>query len=168
MCQLGTEVKVSTASGVLQPKLTPNEETPEPCQNSQVSRQPLPHSLARRLTIITTLFLMATTTDPSQRPRLPVSQSFRNQATQDALAEIPPSARATTNGQGPDETLSATAIASKLEGVRNGPVAENKSLDNDKLHHRLNASGSVQAIVVDGDVLFAGLQGGDIVVSSPY
>ncbi|KAK5078684.1 hypothetical protein LTR64_002901 [Lithohypha guttulata] len=36
----------------------------------------------------------------------------------------------------------------------------------ERLHHRINASGSVQAIVVDVDVLFAGLQGGDIVAWS--
>lgn len=108
---------------------------------------------------------MATIIDPFQRPKLPVSQSFRSQATQDALAEIPSLARATTNEQGSKYTLSATAPASKLEGSRNGESSRREALDNEKLHHRLNASGSVQAIVVDGDVLFAGLQGGDIVVS---
>lgn len=108
---------------------------------------------------------MATNIDGSQRPKLPVSLSFRSQATQNALAEIPSLARVTTNEQGLNHPLSATATASKLEGSRNAEVSQCRPLDNERLHHRLNASGSVQAIVVDGDVLFAGLQGGDIVVS---
>lgn len=106
---------------------------------------------------------MATSTDSVQRPRLQFSQSFRTQATQEALAQDPSLARSITDEQGSHLLESATAIASKLEATH-GQSPETLPLSVDSLHHRLNASGSVQALVIDGDVLFAGLQGGDIVV----
>ena len=107
---------------------------------------------------------MATSADPSQRPRLQFSQSFRTQATQDAIAQDPSLARTTTDQQGSYLPESATAIALKLEGATERPNFGSIPLSEDNLHHRLNASGSVQAIIVDDDVLFAGLQGGEIVV----
>jgi hypothetical protein len=111
---------------------------------------------------------MATSADPSQRPRLQFSQSFRTQATQDALAHDAPLARTTIDGQGSHLLESATAIASMFEGAAGKPKHETLPLSEDNLHHRLNASGSVQALVIDDDVLFAGLQGGDIVVCFLY
>jgi len=111
---------------------------------------------------------MAAFNDNSQRPQLPLSQSFRAQSEQDALANVGSSARTTSNGQSSQtlhQTASATAIATKLEGANVADEDELQNLNEDNLHHRLNASGSVQAIVVDDDVLFAGLQGGEIVVS---
>lgn len=111
---------------------------------------------------------MATLNDSSQRPRLPLSQSFRTQSAQDALAEIGPSARITLGEQTKQDLYqpeSATAIASKLGGTTLAEQTQVRDLNEENLHHRLNASGSVQAIVVDDDVLFAGLQGGEIVVS---
>jgi len=106
---------------------------------------------------------MATSADTSQRPRLQFSQSFRTQATQDALAQDTPLARTITEEQGLHIPDSATAIASKLEGLTKNSL-ETLPLNEEYLHHRLNASGSVQAIAIDDDVLFAGLQGGEIVV----
>ena len=106
---------------------------------------------------------MATSADSVQRPKFQYSQSFRHQATQDALAEDPPLARGTREQQGLLGLESATATAAKLEDLTTNDDAVTL-LSEDNLHHRLNATGSVQAIVVDDDVLFAGLQGGDIVV----
>lgn len=106
---------------------------------------------------------MAASADPCQRPRLQFSQPFRSQATQNALAQDAPLAHITTEEQGSHFPESATAIASKLEGAtENSP--ETLPLSEENLHHRINASGSVQAIVIDDDVLFAGLQDGEITV----
>lgn len=107
---------------------------------------------------------MATSNDNSQRPKLQFSQSYRTQATQDALAGMGPLARGTTGEQGSHLPQSATAIAAKLEGAMENSKSDVQPLSKDNLHHRLNASRSVQALVVDDDVLFAGLEGGDIVV----
>ena len=111
---------------------------------------------------------MAMPNDTSPRPKLPLSQSFRAQATSDAVASLPPLARGNTDQQGSESQLpqSATALASKLEAKRQLPSLKSQPLSQENLHHRLNATGSVQAVVVDQDVLFAGLQGGDIVVCS--
>lgn len=108
---------------------------------------------------------MAARSDNSQRPKLPLSQSFRTQATQDALADLPSLGRPTTNEQGSSNIpRSAVGLVSGLANGHDTAPVNTLSLDTENLHHRLNASGSVQAIVVDDDVLFAGLQGGDIVV----
>lgn len=105
---------------------------------------------------------MATLSNSSQRPKYHYSQSFRLQATQDAIAEVAPSARPTSNEK---PSTSASSVLSKLEGLNlDGSTTEPSHLSEENLQHRLNASGSVQAVVVDDDVLFAGLQGGDIVV----
>lgn len=105
---------------------------------------------------------MATSSEPSQRPKFQYSQSFRQQSTQDALADVAPSAR-------PSDvypSVGADTSTSNLDGTDNHFHGNGiASLSEENLQHRLNASGSVQAIVVDDDVLFAGLQGGDIVVS---
>lgn len=106
---------------------------------------------------------MAASNDASQRPKYQYSQSFRLQSTQDALAEVASSARPASdaNPSAGDVTRPANP-----EGTnKQNQSREIYSLSEENLQHRLNASGSVQAIVVDDDVLFAGLQGGDIVVS---
>lgn len=106
---------------------------------------------------------MATSSDPLQRPKFQYSQSFRQQSTQDALAEVAPSARPSDST---DPLVGADIVTSKSGGTgRQLHNTDVPSLSEENLQHRLNASGSVQAIVVDDDVLFAGLQGGDIVVS---
>lgn len=107
---------------------------------------------------------MASINDPSLRPKYQYSQSFRQQSTQDALADVAPSARPSNvnPSMGQESRISKSDIPSK-QIESNGSL----SLSEENLQHRLNASGSVQAIVVDDDVLFAGLQGGDIVVSRP-
>lgn len=112
---------------------------------------------------------MATSTDFPQRPKFQYSQSFRHQATQDAIAGDPPLSRVTVERQGSHGVESSNHSVSRLEDSKS---TSSKStalvLDEDNLHHRLNATGSVQAIVVDDDVLFAGLQGGDLVVRIGY
>lgn len=109
-----------------------------------------------------TSLLMATPGDTLQRPKFQYSQSFRQQSTQDALAEVPPSARPSdANAPKGDVTITPGLDGASKQGQNAGTI----SLSEENLQHRLNASGSVQAIVVDDDVLFAGLQGGDIVVS---
>lgn len=106
---------------------------------------------------------MATSNDPSQRPKFQYSQSFRQQSTQDALAEVAPSARPSDV----NPSLGTDTLNFGLDGIdRQIHDTSNTLLSEENLQHRLNASGSVQAIVVDDDVLFAGLQGGDIVVSA--
>lgn len=111
-------------------------------------------------------FSMATSNGPSQRPKFQFSQSFRSQSTQDALAEVAPSARTTSDPHSSDILASDATTTSNIEGIsRHVATNGNFSLSEENLHHRLNASGSVQAIAVDDDVLFAGLQGGNIVVS---
>lgn len=109
------------------------------------------------------LFDMATINNATQRPKFPTSQSFRTQVTETALAGDAPLARAITEKQG----LSLPKDATKASNGTNGSEAtpsQSQPLGTGILHHRLNATGSVQAIVIDDDVLFAGLQGGDIVV----
>lgn len=107
---------------------------------------------------------MASFNSISQRTGSQHSQSIHLQPTQDALAEIASSVRPTSDANisaGNDTNLS------KLEDSRSHDTSTGvRALSEENLQHRLNASGSVQAIVVDDDVLFAGLQGGDIVVSS--
>ena len=106
---------------------------------------------------------MATSTDSLQRPKFQYSQSFRHQATQDALADCPPLARTPIERQGSYgvETINDTLPRPDNDSSAN---IQALSLNEGILHHRLNATGSVQAIVVDDDVLFVGLQGGDLVV----
>lgn len=62
-----------------------------------------------------------------------------------------------------DTSAQASRVASQQS------VAADQDTDDavqvkDNLYHRLNATGSVQAIAIDDNVLFAGLQGGEIVV----
>lgn len=111
---------------------------------------------------------MATSNENNSNSRPPYSQSFRTHSTQNALAEIAPSARMIPNeesGQGPPLTKSVTAPVTNLEENSSVSATNIEGLSEENLHHRLNATGSVQAIVVEDDVLFAGLQGGEIVVS---
>jgi hypothetical protein len=69
-----------------------------------------------------------------------------------------PTAPATSNGL---DIVGQTALFST-------DIADNESAIQTPTErvavHQLNATGSVQAVVVDDDVLFAGLQGGEIVV----
>ena len=167
MCQLGVNLVHTNVSA------RPEQRSPEP--NDEILASDPSFELVSLLGTTSQHFtfferqisihelFMATSADPSQRPRLQFSQSFRTQATQDAIAQDPSLAR-TTDQQGSYLPESATAIASKLEGVAGKPNFESTPLSEDNLHHRLNASGSVQAIIVDDDVLFAGLQGGEIIV----
>ena len=106
---------------------------------------------------------MATSTDPLQRPKFQYSQSFRHQATQDALADCPSLARTPLEREGSYGVETINDTLSRLDTETTANV-EALPLNEGDLHHRLNATGSVQAIVVDDDVLFAGLQGGDLVV----
>jgi hypothetical protein len=105
---------------------------------------------------------MASLDNTSQHPSS--QQSLPHlQATQDAVAEVASSARPTSDA---NAWVGGAATSSKLDDTsKYEPVDGAPSLSEENLQHRLNASGSVQAIVVDDDVLFAGLQGGDIVVS---
>lgn len=107
---------------------------------------------------------MATVSNTSQRPRFPTSQSFRAQVTEDALAEDAPLARARTEEQGLLSLENATKASNDKNSRQESAISRSQPLNAGNLHHRLNATGSVQAIVVDDDVLFGGLQGGDIVV----
>lgn len=109
---------------------------------------------------------MATSNDTTQRPRLQFSQSFRTQLTQDAVADVAPLARSPAGEQGSHDSQTTVAEIPTTNGIQRSTTKAHP-LNEERLHHRVNASGSVQAIVVDVDVLFAGLQGGDIVVCYP-
>lgn len=112
---------------------------------------------------------MATSNNNIQNVILSSSQSFHTQSIQNADAETPPLAHVIANdqnGQGSQSAQSATAPVMKHGRIPAVNATELRSLNEENLHHRLNASGSVQAIAVDEDLVFAGLQDGEIVVST--
>lgn len=106
---------------------------------------------------------MASSNNISQPSGSHYSQAIHLHAAQDAPAEIALPARPTSDGI---TSVGGATTSSKLGSVDHRDSGNDaRALSEENLQHRLNASGSVQAIVVDDDVLFAGLQGGDIVVS---
>lgn len=63
-----------------------------------------------------------------------------------------------------DDTSTQASRLTSQQTVADNQEAEDVVPVKDSLYHRLNATGSVQAIAIDDEVIFAGLQGGEIVV----
>lgn len=171
MCQLGVEQALPSAPTRWQEQ--PNIPDAEPLagtnRDTEVRSFPPKHHHPPKFVVdpcMSSDLSMASSNNASQQPDSQYSQSFHAQSTQDASTEVASSTRPTSDVN----TLVGGATTSpKLEGTaKHNPVAESIALSEENLQHRLNASGSVQAIVVDDDVLFAGLQGGDIVVSTKF